>query len=170
MMSNALNKAQSEIKNIQNNNENIVIFVSDGYPTESEKKVKDVARKLQNDATVYAVGFDEDIDVLKSIASDETKYKTTAQAETLSQIFNEITQEIAGNPITKVSQQGLIELEDIDTKKIERIVIKVNGIAISTDEAQAAIIIEGNKHFIDLNKINLSNLQDDVLIEYFTNE
>ncbi len=170
MMSNALNKAQSEIKNIQNNNENIVIFVSDGYPTESEKKVKDVARKLQNDATVYAVGFDEDIDVLKSIASDETKYKTTAQAETLSQIFNEITQEIAGNPITKVSQQGLIELEDIDTKKIERIVIKVNGIAISTDEVQAAIIIEGNKHFIDLNKINLSNLQDDVLIEYFTNE
>lgn len=170
MMSKALNKAQSEIENIKNNNEKIVIFVSDGDPSEKEEEVKKAARELQKDATVYAVGFDEDIDVLKSIASDETKYKTTAQAETLSQIFNEITQEIAGKPITKVSQQGLIELEDIDTKKIERIVIKVNGIAISTDEVQAAIITEGNKHFIDLNKINLSNLQDDVLIEYFTNE
>ena len=170
MMSVALSKAQSEIEKIKNNNENIVIFVSDGEPTESEKKVENAAKKLHGSATVYAVGFDEDIDVLKSIASDETKYKTTAQAYTLGNIFNEITQEITGKPIGKTSQKGLIGLENADIKKIEKTVIKVNGTAISANKVQEAIITENNKYYIDLNKLDLSSLRDDILIEYFINE
>ena len=48
--------------------------------------------------------------------------------------------------------------------------IKVNGTAISADKVQAAIVTENSKYYIDLNKLNLSSLRDDVLIEYFINE
>ena len=153
-------------------NRNIVIFVSDGEPAEVDKTIKDEADKLKAvpNTTVYTVGFDVDIEILKQIATDYGKYRTTDQASSLNTIFNEIVDEIAIKTEKKQSVSGKIELSNVDSSKTNKVVIKVNGTAISADKVQAAIVTENSKYYIDLNKLNLSSLQDDVLIEYFINE
>ena len=168
-MAKALNKAKAEIEELKtiNNNENIVIFVSNGEPTDDKSGVINAARELQKLATVYTVGFDVDIDILKQIATDPEKYKTTDQAGSLSNIFKEITQEITGKPEETVSQQGLVELTNVDTDKLNKTIVKIKGVAISNQKVIDAIVNKGKKYYIDLNKIGLTNLQDDVLIEYF---
>ena len=153
-------------------NRNIVIFVSDGEPAEVDKTIKDEADKLKAvpNTTVYTVGFDADIEILKQIATDYGKYRTTDQASSLNTIFNEIVDEIAIKTEEKQSVSGRIELSNVDLNKTNKVVIKVNGTAISADKVQAAIVTENSKYYIDLNKLNLSSLRDDVLIEYFINE
>ena len=153
-------------------NRNIVIFVSDGEPAKQDKKIIDEADKLKAvpNTTVYTVGFDADIEILKQIATDDGKYRTTDQASSLNTIFNEIVDEIAIKTEEKQSVSGRIELSNVDLNKTNKVVIKVNGTAISADKVQAAIVTENSKYYIDLNKLNLSSLQDDVLIEYFINE
>ena len=153
-------------------NRNIVIFVSDGEPAKQDKKIIDEADKLKAvpNTTVYTVGFDADIEILKQIATDDGKYRTTDQASSLNTIFNEIVDEIAIKTEKKQSVSGKIELSNIDSSKTNKVVIKVNGTAISADKVQAAIVTENSKYYIDLNKLNLSSLQDDVLIEYFIDE
>ena len=153
-------------------NRNIVIFVSDGEPAEVDKTIKDEADKLKAvpNTTVYTVGFDADIEILKQIATDDGKYRTTDQASSLNTIFNEIVDEIAIKTEKKQSVSGKIELSNVDLNKTNKVVIKVNGTAISADKVQAAIVTENSKYYIDLNKLNLSSLRDDVLIEYFINE
>ena len=168
-MAKALNKAKAEIEELKmiNNNENIVIFVSNGEPTDDKSGVIKAAEELQKLATVYTVGFDVDIDILKQIATDPEKYKTTDQAGSLSNIFKEITQEITGTPVKTVSQQGLVELTNVDTDKLNKTIVKIKGVAIPNQKVIDAIVNKGKKYYIDLNKIGLTNLQDDVLIEYF---
>ena len=168
-MAKALNKAKAEIEELKtiNNNENIVIFVSNGEPTDDKSGVIKAAEELQKLATVYTVGFDVDIDILKQIATDPEKYKTTDQAGSLSNIFKEITQEITGTPVKTVSQQGLVELTNVDTNKLNKTIVKIKGVAISNQKVIDAIVNKGKKYYIDLNKIGLTNLQDNVLIEYF---
>ena len=168
-MAKALNKAKAEIEELKtiNNNENIVIFVSNGEPTDDKSGVIKAAEELQKLATVYTVGFDVDIDILKQIATDPEKYKTTDQAGSLSNIFKEITQEITGTPVKTVSQQGLVELTNVDTNKLNKTIVKIKGVAISNQKVIDAIVNKGKKYYIDLNKIGLTNLQDDILIEYF---
>ncbi len=153
-------------------NRNIVIFVSDGEPAKQDKKIIDEADKLKAvpNTTVYTVGFDADIEILKQIATDYGKYRTTDQASSLNTIFNEIVDEIAIKTEKKQSVSGKIELSNVDLNKTNKVVIKVNGTAISADKVQAAIVTENSKYYIDLNKLNLSSLRDDVLIEYFINE
>ena len=153
-------------------NRNIVIFVSDGEPAEQDKKIKDEADKLKAvpNTTVYTVGFDADIEILKQIATDYGKYRTTDQASSLNTIFNEIVDEIAIKTEKKQSVSGKIELSNVDLSKTNKVVIKVNGTAISANKVQEAIITENNKYYIDLNKLDLSSLRDDILIEYFINE
>ena len=153
-------------------NRNIVIFVSDGEPAEVDKTIKDEADKLKAvpNTTVYTVGFDADIEILKQIATDYGKYRTTDQASSLNTIFNEIVDEIAIKTEEKQSVSGRIELSNVDLNKTNKVVIKVNGTAISADKVQAAIVTENSKYYIDLNKLNLSSLHDDVLIEYFIDE
>ena len=153
-------------------NRNIVIFVSDGEPAKQDKKIIDEADKLKAvpNTTVYTVGFDADIEILKQIATDYGKYRTTDQASSLNTIFNEIVDEIAIKTEKKQSVSGKIELSNVDSSKTNKVVIKVNGTAISADKVQAAIVTENSKYYIDLNKLNLSSLQDDVLIEYFIDE
>ena len=153
-------------------NRNIVIFVSDGEPAKQDKKIIDEADKLKAvpNTTVYTVGFDADIEILKQIATDYGKYRTTDQASSLNTIFNEIVDEIAIKTEKKQSVSGKIELSNVDLSKTNKVVIKVNGTAISADKVQAAIVTENSKYYIDLNKLKLSSLHDDVLIEYFINE
>ena len=153
-------------------NRNIVIFVSDGEPAKQDKKIIDEADKLKAvpNTTVYTVGFDADIEILKQIATDYGKYRTTDQASSLNTIFNEIVDEIAIKTEKKQSVSGKIELSNVDLSKTNKVVIKVNGTAISADKVQAAIVTENSKYYIDLNKLKLSSLHDDVLIEYFIDE
>ena len=153
-------------------NRNIVIFVSDGEPAKQDKKIIDEADKLKAvpNTTVYTVGFDADIEILKQIATDYGKYRTTDQASSLNTIFNEIVDEIAIKTEKKQSVSGKIELSNVDSSKTNKVVIKVNGTAISANKVQEAIITENNKYYIDLNKLDLSSLRDDILIEYFINE
>ena len=153
-------------------NRNIVIFVSDGEPAKQDKKIIDEADKLKAvpNTTVYTVGFDADIEILKQIATDYGKYRTTDQASSLNTIFNEIVDEIAIKTEKKQSVSGKIELSNVDLSKTNKVVIKVNGTAISADKVQAAIVTENSKYYIDLNKPKLSSLHDDVLIEYFIDE
>ena len=51
-------------------------------------------------ATAYTIGFAADVDILKDIASDPSKYSTAGNAATLDSIFAQITEEIKGVYVT----------------------------------------------------------------------
>ena len=167
-VTNALTLASAEIDKLKQerpDNQNIVIFVSDGYPEgDTMTNIKNAAAKLHGKATVYAIGLDMDIDVLKTVvASDPSKYKTTLQASSLKDIFQDIKTDIVGKYKPTQSVAGKIELTDIDMTK--SIIIKVNGKEIPATDIDSKLIKDetNKKYYVDLNQFSLS---DEVTVEY----
>ena len=167
-VTNALTLASTEIDKLKQerpDNQNIVIFVSDGYPEgDTMTNIKNAAAKLHGKATVYAIGLDMDIDVLKTVvASDPSKYKTTLQASSLKDIFQDIKTDIVGKYKPTQSVAGKIELTDIDMTK--SIIIKVNGKEIPATDIDSKLIKDetNKKYYVDLNQFSLS---DEVTVEY----
>ena len=125
-ISGALQRAKQQMEllkadNPQNNN--IVIFVGDGDPDGDGEanKISTYAQDLQKvaDSGVYAIGFGINSSYLKSIASSTDKYYTTANGNIdLSGIFTQIGEDLS-DPVenNEVSNNGLVELDNIDTSK-----------------------------------------------------
>lgn len=110
-------------------NNNIVIFIGDGDPDADgeENKISDYADDLDKIADIYAVGFGINSSILKNdIASSTEKYYTTEDNLDLSDIFTQIGEDLS-DPVenNEVSNNGLVELDNIDTSK--DITITVDG-------------------------------------------
>ena len=169
-MAKALKKAKEELARMsedRKNNKNIVIFVSDGEPTDRTSRIATAASDLKKVATVYAVAFDSDITILKNIIATSGKYYTTSQVASLKDIFSDVAQDISNSKKSIESTNGRIELENIDMDK--EIIIKVNGKKltditemIDTEKGENG---ENDKYYLDLTQFNPS---DKIEIEYFS--
>ena len=180
-MTNALRSAKSKIEELSagNNNNNIVIFLSDGEPTDNRNSVIKAASALKGVATVYSIGFGSEADtsILKDyIASDTGKYyPATSDLSSLSNVFTTIENEISVEPISKQSENGQIKLTGIYTDVNHKIIINVtnvNGvkktpIQITTLPDATGKIIEGKDkaYYLDLTKFEAG---DTISIECFT--
>lgn len=70
-------------------------------PIPNKDGILNAAKKIKdNGATAYTIGFAADVDILKDIASDPSKYSTAGDAATLDSIFAQITEEIKGVHVT----------------------------------------------------------------------
>ena len=162
-MAKALTAAKTEIdrmSKIRLNNKNIVIFVSDGEPTDSTSRITTAASNLKGVATVYAVAFDSDISILKNTIATSGKYYTTSQVGSLSTIFQDIATEIGGTPIPIQSTTGKVILENLDSTK--EIVIKVNGIALT--DTTGKIYEKNGVYYLILSEFNPT---DKIVVEYY---
>ena len=162
VMSSALQVAEQEIKELKAlnpDNANIVIFVSDGEPDgDTNRAIESAAESLQKQATVYTVAFDSDISILKdTIATDENKYYTTSNSSSLGDIFTDISLDFTDNKQDVQSNSGKVELTNIVADEKHPIVIYVNGIKTETinslpSDATGKVIYENGKYYIDLTK------------------
>ena len=171
-MATALTKAESVLNTFNNNNDNVVIFLSDGDPTDSGYNT--VATRIKNSGTkIYTIGFNTSSSadsILASIASKGCNYK--AGIDDLANIFEVISSEISGEPVNTTSANGKIELSSkiyVDSK--HPIIIKVNGTVNTTitslpTDAEGKLTFENGKYYLDLTKFNP---KDKVTIEYFSN-
>ena len=177
VMSSALEVAKNEInklKALKPDNQNIVIFVSDGEPDgDSTKLIKNAATDLKKVATVYTVAFDSNISILKdTIATDASKYYTTANSDSLGDIFTDIGQDFTDNKKEIQSDAGKVELSNIFADKDHPIIIYVNGVKADTitslpTNTTGKVIYEDGKYYIDLTKFEAA---DKIEIEYCTNK
>ena len=183
-ISGALTRATQQVnllKNAKPQNQNIVIFVGDGKPEGDAGDISEEAKKLKaTGATVYAIGFTQDIDVLKNtVASSPDKYYTTSQNLDLSDVFTKIGSEITPAPSVDVdSENGLIELTNINISKDITIKVKPNGSTSFTETTgnyneteyiQSKITRDTNTgvYYLDLREFEAG---DTIKIEYFVNE
>lgn len=138
-------KQQVDLLNAANpDNKTIVIFVGDGEPDgDAERnKIGTYANNLKavSDA-VYSIGFETDVYELELIASEPGNYKTTSDNLDLSEIFSEVIEDLGDEePLDTVTENGIIELTDIDTtKKVKLVVKNPEQPATTTEELISAI-------------------------------
>ena len=138
-------KQQVDLLNAANpDNKTIVIFVGDGEPDgDAERnKIGTYANNLKavSDA-VYSIGFETDVYELSLIASKPENYKTTSDDLDLSDIFSEVVEDLGDEePVDTVTENGIIELTDIDTtKKVKLVVKNPEQPATTTEELISAI-------------------------------
>ena len=134
-------------------NNNIVIFIGDGDPSADaeENKISDYADDLDKIADIYAVGFGINSSILKNdIASSTDKYYTTEDNLDLSAIFTQIGEDLS-DPVesNEVSNNGLVELDNIDTSK--DITITVDGENVYEGKVSDTDYIEttDGKYYLD---------------------
>lgn len=138
-------KQQVDLLNAANpDNKTIVIFVGDGEPDgdAGRNKIGTYANNLKavSDA-VYSIGFETDVYELSLIASKPENYKTTSDDLDLSDIFSEVVEDLGDEePVDTVTENGIIELTDIDTtKKVKLVVRNPEQPATTTEELISAI-------------------------------
>lgn len=146
-ISGALQRAKQQVdllKESNPDNKTIVIFVGDGEPDgDAERnKIGTYANNLKavSDA-VYSIGFETDVYELELIASEPGNYKTTSDNLDLSEIFSEVIEDLGDEePVDTVTENGIIELTDIDTtKKVKLVVKNPEQPATTTEELISAI-------------------------------
>lgn len=173
VISGALQKATEQVNKLKESNKtnkNIVIFVGDGEPQCDGGDISGEAEKLKaTGATVYTIGFKNDVKELRNIASDDGKggklYYTTSDNVDLSSIFTTIGTTInPGKEEQKESVEGLIELPNIDTSKN----ITINGKTDTFDSWRESGIINYDEdkkvYFLDTSKFDAD---ESIEIEYF---
>ena len=122
-ISGALTRAKEQVevlKGKNSKNKNIVIFIGDGKPDGDAGDIPTEAKALKDTgATVYAIGFTQDVSILKNtVASSPDKYYTTNDNIDLSDVFKEISEEISPTEaVSMTSDNGKITLTDLDTAK-----------------------------------------------------
>ena len=173
VISGALQKATEQVNKLKESNKtnkNIVIFVGDGKPECDGGDISGEAEKLKaTGATVYTIGFKNDVKELRNIASDDGKggklYYTTSDNLDLSSIFTTIGTTInPGKEEQKESAEGLIELPNIDTSKN----ITINEKTDTFDSWCESGIINYDEdkkvYFLDTSKFDAD---ESIEIEYF---
>ena len=170
------NTVLSDISNQENykNNDNVVVFLSDGAPTDGNGYVTP-ANTLKNkngtNATVYTIGFEVSNDqnaqtVLKNIATD-SNHAYLSNMNDLFETFESITSSIIDSESTVQSINGKVILSDtIYANQQHPVTITINNVStkyytISNDK----IILENGKYYLDLTKFKP---QDKIEIEYFS--
>ena len=174
-MSTALKAAKNKFSSLKAGNNNIVIFLSDGEPSDSRKSVRTAASALKGVATVYTVGFgaEADTDILRNtIASSTDKYfpATEGNYSSLYNAFQQAKDDFA-QFVQKQSTNALIELTGVYADETHPIKITVNGTALGnitslpTDKS-GYVILDNGKYYLDVNKFEAT---DTITIEYYSN-
>ena len=174
-MSTALKAAKNKFSNLKAENNNIVIFLSDGEPSDSRKSVRTAASALKGVATVYTVGFgaEADTDILQNtIASSTDKYfpATEGNYSSLYNAFQQAKDDFA-QFVQKQSTNALIELTGVYADETHPIKITVNGTplgditSLPTDKS-GYVILDNGKYYLDVNKFEAT---DTITIEYYSN-
>ena len=175
-ISGALTRARQQInamKTAKPDNSNIVIFVGDGDPDGDVGDIVGEAELLKGVATVYAVGFAQNVSVLENtVATQPAKdhYFTTSSTMDLSDVFNKIGDDIStpSDPETPFTENGKYVLEDIDVNK--DIIIKVNGKQVAkglwnSESIGNRVVKDGNNYVLDTTS-NLFKADDVIEVEY----
>ena len=171
VISGALQRATQQVnalKEANENNQNIVIFVGDGAPQCDGGNITTEANNLKDTgAIVYTIGFQEDVDTLKKIATSEDKYFTTSDDVDLSKVFTKVGSSI--NPASSVdvaSEDGLIELPGLDASK--DVTIKLNGETTGATGGVSTfgdkIVLKDGGYYLDTTKFEADA---EIEIEYF---
>ena len=177
-----LAKEKIETMSADDDNENIVIVLSDGdfkkysYSDEyaesggeTETRVRNSANALKNSSakpTVYSVAFGSEAmgnsgaKVLRDIiaTSASTYYPTDDNIDDLISAFTNMAENFS-KPIQTTSENGKILLENINMNK--EITIKVNGTA--TENPNQYIVRENGQYYLDTSKFNADA---DIEIQY----
>ena len=178
-MATGLTLAKTELETLaaaRPDNNNIVIFVSDGQPSDSSSTISSAATALKNatlNPTVYTVAFGSDISILRdTIATDSTKYYTTETSGSLSEIFSTMTNDFGGVAVPTQSTDGLIELTGIYADSDHPIKITVGTTSLTditslpTDKLGYVILGDDGKYYLDVSKFEAGAT---VSIEYYSN-
>lgn len=168
-----LAKEKIETMSADDDNENIVIVLSDGdfkkysYSDEyaesggeTETRVRNSANALKNSSakpTVYSVAFGSEAmgnsgaKVLRDIiaTSASTYYPTDDNIDDLISAFTDMVENFS-KPIQTTSENGKILLENINMNK--EITIKVNGTA--TENPNQYIVRENGQYYLDTTKFD----------------
>ena len=174
-MSTALKAAKNKFSSLKEGNNNIVIFLSDGEPSDKRSDVAKAASELKKVATVYTVGFgaDADTNILQNtIASSKDKYfpATEGNYSSLYNAFQQAKDDFAQFEL-KQSIDALVELTGVYADETHPIKITVNGTplgditALPTDKS-GYVILENGKYYLDVNKFEAT---DTITIEYYSN-
>ena len=174
-MSTALKAAKNKFSNLKAENNNIVIFLSDGEPSDSRKSVRTAASALKGVATVYTVGFgaEADTDILRNtIASSTDKYfpATEGNYSSLYNAFQQAKDDFAQFE-PEQSIDALVELTGVYADETHPIKITVNGTplgditSLPTDKS-GYVILDNGKYYLDVNKFEAT---DTITIEYYSN-
>lgn len=175
-MGKALNLANSkltEVSSIYKNNNNVVVFLSDGSPTDETayKKAAQTLKTGANKANIYTIGFEiksensDSAKVLKEIASN-TSQAYLSNIERLFSTFDDISSNISKNTINKISAQGKVKLKGIYADSKHPIIININGKDTTITEIPTSnIILENGNYYLDLTKFEAT---DSIKIEYYS--
>ena len=166
-----LDAAKEQLSKMPAGNKNIVIFVGDGANTDDDSEVATSAASLKSVATVYAVGFESDIPILKNtVATDAAHYLTTSENKDLSDVFNEIGKDISTPlpPETPTTTNGKYVLTRLNPEK--EITIKVNGVEVAkglwnSESIGNRVVKIGNDYVLDTTAAEFG-ATDQIEVEY----
>ena len=144
-----INKAREELSTFNNNNENVVIFLGDGSPSDNELYGKPIdtttsansaATTLKLSATLYTIGFGIDNNntaqnLLKNMASENEEtggklYYSANDRDSLINSFDAISSEVGKEPDVdyKTSADGIVTINLSNTLAADqKITITVDG-------------------------------------------
>ena len=169
-MGTALNLANTTLTNIPaqyKDNNNVVIFLSDGAPTDGNayQAAATTLKTGANKATIYTIGFEIDntgAQVLSAIATGE-KYAFLTDMDKLFETFDDISSSIKESTITKQSKVGKLTLTNVDTTKP----IKINGVKVELTDKKLNKI-DDTTYEIVLSEFSVSELENEISVEYFS--
>ena len=169
-MGTALNLANTTLTNIPaqyKDNNNVVIFLSDGAPTDGNayQAAATTLKTGANKATIYTIGFEIDntgAQVLSAIATGE-KYAFLTDMDKLFETFDDISSSIKESTITKQSKGGKLTLTNVDTTKP----IKINGVKVELTDKKLNKI-DDTTYEIVLSEFSVSELENEISVEYFS--
>ncbi|MFA6752973.1 MAG: vWA domain-containing protein [Bacilli bacterium] len=135
------------------NNKKYIIFISDGYPGDSNSDINNTANNLKNNKVIiYTISVDMGSNaILENMASQPSeKYYFQSESAGLSEVFANISQSInfTGN---KATEDGFLSISDIDPN--EKIKFTINDDQIIEYNNVAAAEKAG--YIINKNKINI---------------
>lgn len=169
-MGTALNLANTTLTNIPEkykDNNNVVIFLSDGAPTDGTayQAAATTLKTGANKATIYTIGFEIDrtgAQVLRAIATGE-KYAFLTDMDKLFETFDDISSSIKESTITKQSEAGKLTLTNVDTTKP----IKINGVKVELTDKKLNKINDTTYEIV-LSEFSVSELEKEISVEYFS--
>ena len=169
-MGSALNMANNTLTNIPaqyKDNNNVVIFLSDGTPTDGTayQTAANTLKTGSNKAKIYTIGFEisnEGSQVLSRIASGK-EYAFLTDINKLFETFDDISSSIKESSITKQSEDGKIVLNNVNTTKP----IKINGTTIELTDKKINKVNDTTYEII-LSEFSPSELEKEISIEYFS--
>lgn len=156
---NALSKADILIENyLLNQDNNYMIFVSDGYDGDSlnTSYVNNIKRNVN---TVYSIGIGSGADTssLTKIASSGCYFNSNNGLDSLKEIFTKIQEEIR-EEVTEKSQNGLIILPNLYVTNDYPFILNVNGKEYtypSISSMSGILTNQNNIYYLDLKKVDI---------------